>query len=435
MALLVVNLSGCLAATPSEAPSSSVNPTLARQILADPALPEVLGRARALVGSGLSAGYGYREVWIRDLNSFIELALPVSERDEIRRALVTFLQFQGPQGEIVDGYVPRSRARVAYEYRSSELAPDLLAHKNTVETDQESSLVQAVARYVGATGDADLLQEEIGGVRVVRRLEAALVYLLNHRLEPEHGLLWGATTVDWGDVQPEEEWGVALGQGSHRALDVYDNAMFVVAIEGYLTLVGEDGPGVDAWARRRDELRQNIRKHLWDGKRQKFLPHVYLEGSPFPEDFDESAIWYHGGTAVAIEAGVLSRSEIRSSLERMRENAREAGASSIGLTVYPPYPPRFFKNPAMAPWQYQNGGDWSWFGGRMIQQLIRHGFVEEAYQDLRPMVARVLEHGDFREWWTRENEPRGARRYRASAGAVGRAVEMLLDWAEGQDVG
>jgi hypothetical protein len=83
----------------------------------------------------------------------------------------------------------------------------------------------------------------------------------------------------------------------------------------------------------------------------------------------------------------------------------------------------------MAPWSYQNGGDWCWFGGRMIQQLIQHGFIEEAYRELKPMVRRVREHDGFYEWWTRDNQPRGSGQFRGSAGVLGRAIEMLLDWA------
>ena len=46
-------------------------------------------------------------------------------------------------------------------------------------------------------------------------------------------------------------------------------------------------------------VRQAIRNHLWDEVEQKFLPHIYLQGSPFPKEFDEGKIYYHGGTAVA----------------------------------------------------------------------------------------------------------------------------------------
>lgn len=95
----------------------------------------------------------------------------------------------------------------------------------------------------------------------------------------------------------------------------------------------------------RGGLKSNIRKYLWDTKEQKSIPHVYLAGSSFPKHFDESAIYYHGGTAVAIEAGLLTRKEVAHALDRMEEDVRLAGAASIGLTLYPPYPQGFFKNP------------------------------------------------------------------------------------------
>jgi hypothetical protein len=115
----------------------------------------------------------------------------------------------------------------------------------------------------------------------------------------------------------------------------------------------------------------------------------------------------------------------------MVANVRAAGAASIGLTLYPPYPEGFFKNPQMrSPYSYQNGGDWCWFGGRMIQQLIQHGYVAEAYRELKPMVARVHRAGGFYEWWSRDNQPRGCTDYRGSAGVLGCAIEMLQSWAE-----
>jgi hypothetical protein len=66
----------------------------------------------------------------------------------------------------------------------------------------------------------------------------------------------------------------------------------------------------------------------------------------------------------------------------------------------------------------------------MIQQLVRAGFVEEAYRELKPMVVRVQRVGDFHEWWSRDNQPRGSGQFRGSAGVLGRAIEMLQAWAE-----
>ena len=265
---------------------------------------------------------------------------------------------------------------------------------------------------------------------MLERLELALDYVLMERFDRERGLVWGATTADWGDVQPEHAWGVELDASSHRACDIYDNALFVSAVDDLLQLLGPESPRASRWRTVRDDLKRNIRQHLWDEARQKFMPHVYLAGSPFPKEFDEAAVYYHGGTAVAIEAGLLTRDEIASSLTSMRANVTAAGAASIGLTVYPPYPKGFFKNTSMGPYSYQNGGDWCWFGGRMIQQLIRNGFIHEAYDELKPMVGRVKRHGDFYEWWSLDNQPRGSKQYRGSAGVLGKAIEQLLARAE-----
>jgi hypothetical protein len=179
------------------------------------------------------------------------------------------------------------------------------------------------------------------------------------------------------------------------------------------------------WQVIRNRVADRCREHLWDEYNQKFIPHIYLDGSPFPDDFNENKIYYHGGTAVAIEAGLLSREEIGISLQKMNENVKASGAASIGLTLYPPYPEGFFKNPGMYPYGYQNGGDWTWFGGRMIQQLIRYGFPEEAYENLLPMIERVRVNDGFYEWYTVQNEPKGSGTFRGSAGVLYQAISML----------
>jgi hypothetical protein len=46
------------------------------------------------------------------------------------------------------------------------------------------------------------------------------------------------------------------------------------------------------------------------------------------------------------------------------------------------------------------------------------------------MVERVKRVGDFHEWWTRDNQPRGSAQFRGSAGVLGHAIEMLQSWAQ-----
>lgn len=408
--------------------------SLAEAIKSDRRLTDVLEKSKKILSTGFNAGDGYGEVWIRDLATFIELSCEVFSHDQIKKALLLFFVFQSEDGGIIDGYIPKRDADLGYDYISADGAPDYLGHKNTVETDQESSLIHSVCIYIRKTGDRDFLSETVKGVSISRRMEMAMEFLMGHRLDNEYSLLWGATTADWGDVQPEHEWGVALDESSHRAINIYNNALFIAAIKEYLETVKPVARISDRWAKIRRELICNVNEHLWDKEMRKYIPHIYLEGSPFPPDFNEREIYYHGGTAVAIQAGLLDIDEIRYANARMVDNVIKSGAGSIGLTLYPPYPENYFLNPKMAkPYSYQNGGDWTWFGGRMIQELIRNGLVEEAYGELIPMLERVIKNNGFYEWYTVDNEPMGSGTFRGSAGVLGIAIQMLHSWAHNAD--
>lgn len=421
--LLLVGLDG--------RPRAASDSELAAAILADPHLPIVLAGAKALVKSGLSAGGRYPEVWIRDLNTFIDLALDADTQPEIRRALLGFFHFQNDNDGVPDGYVPKASPAGIKGSWNSETFPEFVAFKNTVETDQETSLVQAVARYVTRSGDRAFLDEVVAGVPVRERLGRAMLFPLTHRFSEKYHLIWGGTTIDWGDVQPETRAGVYFAEGtSHPAIDIYDNAMFLLASDAYGKVPGRSGDAGSRIARAADGIRREVRTQLWDPRRRKFRPHIYLAGSPFRADFDEESIYYSGGTAVAIEAGLLTGKEILHALDDMTTNQHRAGAGSIGLTVYPAYPDGLFKNPIISEYGYQNGGDWPWFGARMVQQLVVHGYAAEAYEAIRPMVMRTERDRGFFEWYTVAGEPRGSNAYRGGAGQLGRAIEMLLQWAQ-----
>ncbi|MFA6831214.1 MAG: hypothetical protein WCR36_02940, partial [Bacteroidaceae bacterium] len=398
---------------------------LADSIQSNQGIQYTMKRALDVVKTGFNAGDGYGEVWIRDYNTFIELSAEVYPNETLKENLRVFFCLQQADGGIVDGFIPRSKAtqtKDGYKYVFSDLAPKYAGHKNNVETDQESSLVQAVFRYVTKTGDTAFLSEMIGDQTVAQRIELAMNFLMTKRWDQKHHLIYGATTADWGDVQHSHPWGVFLTPDTKYSLDIYDNAMFLIAIDNMMAIV----PSSRAhWQSIHKDIAQNTMKYLWDSKRNKFIPHVYLDGSPFPADFDENAIYYHGGTAVAIEAGLLSREQVKQALTYMIADVKASGAGSIGLTLYPTYPKGYFENVGMVPYGYQNGGDWTWFGARMIQQLVRYGFLKEAYEQLLPMTDRVLANKGFFEWYTKDNKPNGSGTFRGSAGVLYKAIEML----------
>ncbi|MBJ6367450.1 glucosidase family protein [Snuella sedimenti] len=426
MKQLVLTITACVLIACS---GNKANKELAQKILADQDFKEVKERALKVVKTGFNAGDGYGEVWIRDYNTFIELSAEVFDKETLKENLLVFFRLQGDDGNIIDGFIPKEKAvqtEGGYEYIFNDLEPNYAGHKNTVETDHETSLVQAVYKYIKKTGDTAILNVQVGNATVAECMEQSMEFLMNHRWSEKYGLIYGATTADWGDVQHTHPWGVYITDDTVYCVDIYDNAMLLIALDNMMELIPETK---GKWQTIRDDIAKNSMKVLWDEANQKFIPHVYLDKSPYPEDFNENEIYYHGGTAVAIEAGLLNKKQIKTALDKMVANVKASGAGSIGLTMYPPYPEWAFENKGMYPYGYQNGGDWTWFGGRMIQQLIKYGFVQEAYEQMKPMTDRVIKNDGFFEWYTVDNKPEGSGTFRGSAGVLYTALEQFYYWA------
>lgn len=405
------------------------NQQLAQTILNDANLQQVDSMARAVIKSGFNAGSGYSQIWARDMNTFIETACEESDPAQLREAILLFFALQQPNNEMIDGYVLKEDF-TWYDDTPyySDAAPKHVAFKNTVETDQETSLIQIVGKYVAKTGDRTILDEKVAGISVQDRMKLMVEYLLRERYSEPHGLLFGAMTADWGDVQPNDDFGCDMNELSTPAIDVYDNAMFIIALD-YLQQLADTDTDKERWKALSKQTSDNVRTHLWDADRQKFRAHIYLDKSPIPEGFNEEEVHYHGGTAVAIEAGLLSYDEIATVNNQMLENVRLSGMPSIGLTLYPTYPEGFFTGGMANAYVYQNGGDWTWFGGRMIQQLARNGYTQEAYDEIQPMIERVVKNDGFYEWYGQGNVPSGSGHFKGSAGVLAKAIEMLNEWA------
>ncbi len=410
-------------------PKNSGKQELATKILADTTIQKVDDMARQLMKKGFYAGSGYQMVWSRDLNTFIELSCEEYDTQVIRENLLMFFHFQQENGELLDGYVPREAFTWGdpHTYESAT-APGHIGFKNTVETDQETSLIQAISKYISKTGDESILNENVAGKTVYDRLVFAIDYLLNERYSEKYGLITGATTFDWGDVQVEGGEVVDVDSLTHWSIDIYDNAMLAIALND-MEKLAKNPVDKERWGNLSNQIQTNSKKYLWDVEKMKFIPHIYLAGSPFPDDFDENAIHYRGGTAVAIEAGFLNREEIAAVIAQMKENVKLSGAPSIGLTVYPPYPKEVLGKNISAPYEYQNGGDWTWFGGRMIQQLIANDFVEDAWNLAQPMFQRVIKNNDFYEWYRIDGTPAGSAEFKGSAGVLAKSIGMFKEWA------
>jgi len=101
---------------------------------------------------------------------------------------------------------------------------------------------------------------------------------MKHRFNSEYVLIWGATTVDLGDVQPRHPWGVKLDDLSDISIDIYDNTMILIAIDNFLEM--NSGPSTNSrWEAVYEQIKTNAREHLWDEKNQNFRRYpVFYQG-------------------------------------------------------------------------------------------------------------------------------------------------------------
>ncbi|MCC5846585.1 MAG: hypothetical protein JJU29_00715 [Verrucomicrobia bacterium] len=433
-------------------PPAALDADTRAAILNDSRFDECRAMAITCLKGGLNAGSHFHEVWIRDLNTFLIPALEAVPPQQVRSALLDFLHFQNDKGDIPDGVVEEKKHDSYYKhFRRADSLPGRMAMKNSVSADQETSFVQALARYVTHTEDRSILRETHQGRSCLDHALDALEFLWTERWSPTHGLICNAATIDWHDVQPEDSHGLEMSESTHRAVGVYSNALALLALDDLFALDVLDAEQNEKWRGRRTALAAAIREVLWDAERGKFVPHRYLEeGSPFPPELDEDAIFFPLGTGLAIRAGLLSEDEISRSWAATAEAVRRAGAASIGFSPWPPYPAGCYAAKGIQPWGYANGGDWTWWGAQTAAAYADAGYVAEAYKALLPMVERVLRDREFFEWYDRHNVPagkiknpspedkakgwgalaKGAAQFRGAAGTLVIAIDLLRELTE-----
>jgi phage tail protein X len=75
------------------------------------------------------------------------------------------------------------------------------------------------------------------------------------------------------------------------------------------------------------------------------------------------------------------------------------------------------------PFEYQNGGQWDWWGGALVEAEFERGHSALARLHLDQIVSRTLRAGPgLHEWYGQDGRPRGSATYAASAASIHNAV-------------
>ena len=355
---------------------------------------------------GFAAGSDYPQIWIRDLATFVSGAKLYYPLADLQRMAERFLEQQRPAGDIVDWVDGDGRC-----------------DKNTVETDQESSLI--LAAHEIALDDPGWLRRIVAGEPVFVRLKRALQWVWDRKRDDRTGLVFSGLTADWGDVEntyPDQR-AIKWSDRSTPVLSIYTQAKFVQAIDRLIDMAKVLGEEADSrnWAKRLTFLKQRCRRYLYLKNPGYFRIHL-VPGEPDRFDF-EKKILAVGGNAEAIRAGLMTPREISVFLTVLEQRRSEFRLGSVSYTLLPPYPDRFFPHPLLSSsWSYQNGGEWDWIGGRVIGALFQSGYREKAQVYLKEIIGKHLRNFNIFEWEDRSGTGCGASFYVGAAGTIGRAI-------------
>ncbi len=371
--------------------------------------------------SGFGAGEAYPQIWLRDSAWIVPAAASYYDAPALTSWLDLHLSVAAKNGRLRD-WVAASSPETFREWAPQVSAVGPLAvDTNTNESDQEPSAALAYCRareVLAEAGDTAHLSR-------LARLVKAMDALLRDRTDPKTGLLWSGLTADWGDVSPlyPDQRAIYLDAQTPRTLSLYSNVMTYAALDCLSRLEGPK-PTSARLAARATKLRDAIRDAFWMKDRGFFRIRLNLDAVPEAFAAQEDERFALGGNALAALHGVADDAQARAifeTAERLRQTHR---FSTISTTLIPPYPASVFQHPSMRePFQYQNGGQWDWYGAALVEAEFTRGQARSARAHLDQIVSRTLTAGPgIHEWYAQDGSPKGSPAYAASAAALHGAI-------------
>ncbi|MCK4824422.1 hypothetical protein KA005_52200 [bacterium] len=353
---------------------------------------------------GFTAGLTYPQLWIRDLSTIISMARYYYDKDYLGSWIDEYLYFQNKDGSVYDWIDSRG-----------------LCDKNSVESDQESSLIIAAFFYYLVTQDKQWLQERI------QKLESVLNYILNNRRDGKTDLIWSGYTADWGDISPayNDQRAIYYDSNTPKVVGLYTNALFCRAAQKLALLFNVLGnvEKYKQWQRIAETWKNKVNALFWSENFYRMHGYILSPAKEIKRLNISQSIFPLGGNAEAMLAGIPDETQVRAIYEEAKQRQGEYSISTIAAVLLPPFPRNFFEHPAMKnPFSYQNGGQWDWFAGRFVLGLFQYDLVQEATSELIDIARKVNRNEGFYEWDTPKGVGKGSPYYAGGAAVVGRTI-------------
>jgi len=377
---------------------------------------------------GFRPGKDYLDMYLRDIAWGMETVQYYFPNEYLREPIEAFLRRQytdetaSSDGDF--GVLAGSGAI------GGIITPEGHTNKQTITSDEETSLIHAAYLYYTMADNRAWLQSTIAGQTIVQRLNLAADWLYSHRLNEDLGLFWRGHTVDWGDVKFEKSTNYTDydPEQDHLTASIYDQALAYMALTELAEMNAAVGDGSRAgeWHAKAQALKAQTNARLWQPDRGFYRTHLHI--TPLEHDFDESAM-VSISNALAIYAGLTDFDQSQAILRNLERVRLEAGADKPGLSIYPYYPNQwpdlFFDYLGMGYGNYQNGGVWDWWGGVQIKAEFQKGFASQGTEHLLQVANDWHRHpGNIIEWQstTDPEHQEGSHYYSAAAGTTGSAI-------------
>jgi hypothetical protein len=389
------------------------------------------GEAIYQIGSeiihGFRPGKVYPEMYVRDIAWGMETAQYYYADEYLREPIEAYLrrQYTAAARSLDSDFGVQAGAGAI----GGIITPEGRSNKQTITTDEETSLIHAAYLYYNMTYDTGWLQQPINGVPIIERLNMAADWLYLYRLDPQLQLLWRGHTTDWGDVKFEKGPGYTDYNPAqdHLTASIYDQALAYMALVELATMNAavNNTARTDQWQVRAEALREQTNAHLWQVNQGFYLTHAHV--TPLQHNFDESAM-VSISNALAAYAGLTNPQQNAAIFTALESARTAAGVKKPGLSLYPYYPNQwpnlFFDYLGMGYGHYQNGGVWDWWGGVQIKAEFLNGFSEAGRTHLLQVAQDWQKHpGNIIEWQSSTGSTHeGSHYYSAAAGTMGSAI-------------
>jgi hypothetical protein len=373
---------------------------------------ELIHRAGRPPVTAWAAGSIYPQIWGRDMAT-IQTALNLGKMKLPKGEdfwVDLFLEHQNSDGSMVDWLIPTPML-----YGSN-------TGRNDVQSDQELWLIHAALTSV-RTGflPADWLEGSVSGESRRLRLIKALRWVIANRFDATFKCIRSGHVADWGDVGlvgKSELDSTKFAAGFPQVCGIFLQALFFSALQEVENVLGataieeifSDEELQSSW---RSKIREFVNTYLWDDQKGMFRIHFHLQTHEHP--FDESQIYALGGNTLAVTSGLASPRQTELIMHKMIKGQRQNALPTVGFVLVPPYPQNTFQNPIMdEEFEYQNGGDWDWYGLEAARVLLLSN-PKAGMKALLEIARKINRNGIFWEWNRVDGKGEGAKHMRVGA--------------------